>query len=48
MILKKIFNKEGFVIPNYNKSNIIDLVRLLYNYCGMNFKETKGMQELKK
>ena len=45
---EKIFNKEGFVIPNYNKSNIIDLVRLLYNYCGMNFKETKGMQELKK
>lgn len=45
---EKIFNKEGFVIPNYNKSNIIDLVRLLYNYSGMNFKETKGMQEIKK
>lgn len=46
--LEKIFNKEGFVIPNYDKSNIVDLVRLLYNYCGMNFKETKSMQELRK
>lgn len=45
---EKIFNKEGFVIPNYDKSNIVDLVRLLYNYCGMNFKETKSMQELRK
>ena len=45
---EKIFNKESFVIPNYDKTDIVDLVRLLYNYSGMNFKETKSMQEIKK
>ena len=45
---EKIFNKESFVIPNYDKTDIVDLVRLIYNYSGMNFKETKCMQELKK
>ncbi len=45
---EKIFNKESFVIPDYDKTNIVDLVRLIYNYSGMNFKETKSMQELKK
>ena len=45
---EKIFNKESFVIPNYDKPDIVDLVRLIYNYSGMNFKETKCMQEIKK
>ena len=45
---EKIFNKEGLVIPNYDKSDIVDLVRLLYNYCGMNFKETKSIHDLRK
>ena len=45
---EKIFNKESFVIPNYDKPDIVDLVRLIYNYSGMNFKETKSMQEIKK
>ena len=45
---EKIFTKESFVIPNYDKPDIVDLVRLIYNYSGMNFNETKCMQELEK
>ncbi len=45
--LKKVLNKEKLVIPDYNKENIIDLVRLIYNYCGMNYKETPSMNNLK-
>ena len=44
--VKKI-KKEGLQIPNYNKENIIDVVRLVYNYCGMNYKETSSMKKLK-
>ena len=44
---EKIFNKEKLIIPNYNKPNIVDLVRLIYKYCGMNYKETMGMKKIK-
>ena len=44
---EKIIKKEGLQIPNYNKENIIDVVRLVYNYCGMNYKETSSMKKLK-
>ena len=45
--LERLFNKEGFIIPNYDNPDIIDLVKLIYSYCGMNYKETKGMKEIK-
>ncbi len=45
--LEKVLKNEELIIPNYNKENIIDLVRLIYNYCGMNYKETSSMNLLK-
>ncbi len=44
--LKKIIEKEGLQIPNYNKENIIDVVRLVYNYCGMSI--SRVYKELQK
>ena len=45
---QSIISRENLVIPNYDEPNIVDLVRLLYNYCGMNYKENKNIQLLKK
>ena len=40
--------KNKLLIPNYNKHNLIDLIRTVYNYCGLNFKNNKNMKYLKK
>lgn len=44
---EKIFSEERFIIPNYDKPDIVDLVKLIYNYCGMNYIETSGMKKIK-
>ncbi len=46
--VKKRLKNESLSIPNYNKENIIDLLRVIYNYCGMNYKETLSMKHLKR
>lgn len=45
--MKKL-KKNKLLIPNYNKHNIIDLIRTIYNYCGTNFKNNKNMKDFKK
>ena len=45
---ENIIKNEKFLIPNYNNPNIVDLLKLIYNYCGMNYKETKSMHKMKK
>lgn len=44
----KNLKKNKLLIPNYNKHNLIDLIRTIYNYCGTNFKNNKNMKDFKK
>ena len=44
----KRIKQNKLVIPNYNKHNLIDLLRVLYNYCGTNYKVNNNMKELRK
>ena len=43
-----LIKKENLIIPNYNKENFLDLIRVLYNYCGMNYSKTQGMELIEK
>ena len=44
----KRIKQNKLVIPNYNKHNLIDLLRVLYNYCGTNYKVNNNMKEIRK
>ena len=44
----KRLKANKLIKPNYNKPNIIDLLRTTYNYCGSNFKSNKNIQYFKK
>lgn len=42
----EIFKENDFMIPDYSNLNIVDLVRCLYNYHGMNFPMNKSIKKL--
>lgn len=44
----KQIKENRLLIPNYNKHNLIDLIRTIYNYCGTNFRKNHKMNDLKK
>ena len=44
----KRIKQNKLAIPNYNKHNLIDLLRVLYNYCGTNYKVNNNMKEIRK
>ena len=46
--MKEELKNNNLIYPNYNDLNILDLMKTIYNYRGLNLKETKNMQELKK
>lgn len=43
-----ILIKEKLIIPNYNKANIIDLIRTVYNNCGCHYEKNRNMLKLDK
>ena len=43
-----VIKNENLMMPDYDKENFLDLIRLIYNYCGMNYSETEGMKKIKK
>lgn len=45
--MRKLNGNELFY-PNYNNRNIVDIARVIYNYCGKNFMLNHNMRELKK
>jgi len=53
MRLKEFLEKNNLLIPNYSNFDkkqitIVDLMKLIYSYCGGDMKLTKGSYELKK
>ena len=46
--MKEELENNNLICPDYNDLNILDLMKTIYNYRGLNLKETKNMQELKK
>ena len=49
MGLYEILEKEKYIIPNYQKElHFLDVVQLLYNYCGCSFTENSKILNLKK
>lgn len=44
--IKKIFEKEKFLLPNYKNLNVIDLMQTLYNKFGANFELNKNIDYL--
>ena len=46
--LQEIFEKENLIVPDYNKLNLVNLVRTLYNRYYANYEIDKNMKYIDK